>query len=61
MLGHSSIDQTSTYPNIVASGLRASMAKSDAARCNPVANKPERELPLPCNETGATGTKPTVN
>jgi integrase len=61
MLGHSSIDQTTTYLNVVAAGLRASMAKSDAARCNPVASKAEIDLPLPRNETEANTEKPTVN
>ena len=61
MLGHSSIDQTTTYLNVVAAGLRASMAKSDAARCNPVANQAETDFKPPCNETTTTAVKPTVN
>ena len=61
MLGHSSIDQTTTYLKVVAAGLRASMAKTDAARCNPVASRAEIELSLPRNETRATTEKPTVN
>jgi len=61
MLGHSSIEQTSTYLNVVAAGLRASMAKSDAARCNPVAIPPATELPLPCNDAEIESEKTTIN
>lgn len=61
MLGHSSIDQTTTYLNVVAAGLRASMAKSDAARCNPVASTPEIDTKLPCNDTDNNQMKATVN
>jgi integrase len=48
MLGHSSIQQTSTYLNVTATGLQASMRKSDAARirCNPVAISTTVEQPL---------------
>jgi len=61
MLGHSSIDQTTTYLNVVAAGLRASMAKSDAARCKPVASEAGIDLKLPRNETAEVTEKPTVN
>jgi integrase len=51
MLGHSSIQQTSTYLNVTATGLQASMRKSDAARirCNPVAISSTVEPPLDGN------------
>jgi hypothetical protein len=60
-LRHSSIEQTSTYLNVVAAGLQASMAKNDAARCNPVASNTEIELQLSRNETADSMEKPTVN
>jgi hypothetical protein len=52
MLGHSSIQQTSTYLNVTAIGLQAGMRKSDGARirCNPVAIRPESDQPLDGNE-----------
>ena len=48
MLGHSSIQQTSTYLNVTAVGLQASMRKSDDARirCNPVAINTTIDQPL---------------
>jgi len=61
MLGHSSLEQTSTYLNVERVGLRASMAKSDASRCKPAAIEPGTDLPLPRNETEASSAKPTVN
>ena len=51
MLGHSSIQQTSTYLSVTATGLQASMRKSDAARirCNPVAISTTVEPPVDSN------------
>ena len=47
MLGHSSLEQTSTYLNVQRSGLRDSMRRTDEARsrCEPVVNEAETERP----------------
>jgi integrase len=59
MLGHSSIQQTSTYLNVTASGLQASMRKSDDARirCNRVAITTDSDQPLDGNGDGPTDRK----
>jgi hypothetical protein len=59
MLGHASLEQTSTYLNVTRVGLHESMRRFDGkvARCNPVANeatiehRPSRnaETPQPAN------------
>jgi integrase len=63
MLGHSSLEQTSTYLNVERVGLQASMRKTDEARtgCNPVAILTGTGLPLHSNEEGKASRKPTVN
>jgi WD40-like Beta Propeller Repeat len=63
MLGHSSIEQTSTYLNVERVGLQGSMRKNDElrTRCNPVAIKPEIEHPLHCNDDRKDGENITVN
>lgn len=62
MLGHRSIEQTSTYLNVERAGLHASMRKSEAAAsgCNPVAITPSIE-PLHRNEGTEETSKVTVN
>jgi hypothetical protein len=59
MLGHSSIQQTSTYLNVTAIGLQASRRKSDEARirCNPVANGTDSDQPLDGNGDTPTDRK----
>ena len=56
MLGHASLEQTSTYLNVQRGGLRDSMRKSDALaqRCNSVAISAEIEPPIAENEDEAT-------
>jgi integrase len=63
MLGHSSLEQTSTYLNVQRGGLRESMRQIDEARsrCNPVAITVETEHPLISNETEESGGKVTIN
>jgi integrase/recombinase XerD len=63
MLGHSSLEQTSTYLNVTGVGLRESMRRSDEARfrCNLVAISPTIEHPLACNENEASDANATVN
>lgn len=63
MLGHSSIEPTSTYLSVERVGLQASMRKSDAlrTRCNPVAMEAEIDHSLHRNEEDRTNGNVTVN
>ena len=63
MLGHSSLEQTSTYLNVQRGGLRESMRQIDEARsrCNSVAIVVETEHPRISNESEEIGGKVTVN
>lgn len=63
MLGHASLEQTTTYLNATYAGLEESMRRSDEARsrCKPVANEGPIEHRLPCNETSSTDGKVLVN
>ena len=63
MLGHSSLEQTSTYLNVQKGGLRESMRRVDEirSRCNPVVSEGEAGLPLTHNESEGNGAKVTVN
>jgi hypothetical protein len=63
MLGHSSLEQTSTYLNVERVGLRASMKKSDddRIRCNPVAIEASSDHPSDSNGVEAASEKVTVN
>jgi integrase len=63
MLGHSNLEQTSTYLNVERVGLQASMKKIDDARtrCNPVAIEKESGLPLNRNDEQEEDSKVTVN
>lgn len=53
MLGHANIAQTSTYLNAERIGLRESMERLDASRCNPVANEGTID-PLPVRNDQTT-------
>lgn len=63
MLGHSSLEQTSTYLNVTGVGLRDSMRRSDDARtrCTPVALSVTIEHPLDCNDQDTEDGKTTIN
>jgi integrase len=63
MLGHISIEQTSTYLNVERVGLQASMRKSDELRnrCNPLQSEAVIEHPLPRNDDRENGGNVTVN
>jgi integrase len=63
MLGHSSLDQTSTYLNVERSGLQDSMRRIDDARsrCNFVVNESVTGHPLPNNGEEENTTQVTVN
>jgi hypothetical protein len=63
MLGHASLEQTSTYLNVERGGLRESMRRMDEARsrCNPVVNPSGTDLPLVSNETHEKKEQLTVN
>jgi hypothetical protein len=63
MLGHASIEQTSTYLNVQRGGLRESMRKSDELppRCNPVAISAEINRQIDENNDDVTATKPLIN
>jgi len=63
MLGHSSIEQTSTYLNVEHGGLRESMRRTDElrARCNSVVKDSQIEQPLDYNEQPSNDRQPTVN
>ena len=62
MLGHSSLEQTSTHPNVQRCGIRDSMRKSgESSCCNPVAIAVEAEHPLIRNERTEETANVTVN
>jgi hypothetical protein len=63
MLGHASLEQTSTYLNVQRGGLRDSMRKSDALaqRCNSVAISTKPAPPIAENEDEAIAPKVRVN
>ena len=63
MLGHSSLEQTSTYLNVQRSGLRDSMRRIDESRsrCNPVVSEATIEHPSVHNGEDSTSHKPSVN
>lgn len=63
MLGHSSLEQTSTYLNVQRGGLQESMRKTDEfrSRCNPVVSESGTGLPLAHNENDEQRQKSTVN
>ena len=63
MLGHSSLDQTTTYLNVQAGGLLDSMRKTDDARsrCNSVVKTASIEHPLPYNGDMEASKQATVN
>ena len=60
MLGHSSLDQTSTYLNVQRGGLRESMQKTDAfrSRCHSVVI--ERGIDHPVTDNGQDGSSKQV-
>jgi integrase len=62
MLGHASIDQTSTYLNAQARGLHKSMREMEASRAarKPPANAPAQEPPPQDEQTPAGGGKVVV-
>jgi hypothetical protein len=63
MLGHSSVEQTSTYLNVQRGGLRESMRRIDEvrSRCNPVAIESTADHPMDRNEEAMNADKVTVN
>ena len=61
MLGHANVSQTSTYLNATKGGLRDSMRRLDASRCNPVANDAQTAPPPVCNDAPATLGRVPVN
>ena len=63
MLGHSSLEHTSTYLNIQRGGLRESMRRvyEIRSRCNPVVIDGEVGLPFTHNARERDGGKVTVN
>jgi hypothetical protein len=63
MLGHASLEQTSTYLNVQRGGLRESMRKVDEfrSRCNPVVSDGAIDLPVINNHGQKRGAKPLIN
>jgi integrase len=63
MLGHSSLEQTSTYLDVTRTGLHESMRRIDeeVARCKPVANEAETEHRRVCNEPSSGSPPPLLN
>src|SRR5206468_7420984 len=63
LLGHATIQQTSTYLNATTGGLQDSMKKSDeaAARCKSVAKEATIGHPLDCNGDTTEQKQVTVN
>jgi integrase len=63
MLGHTSLEQTSTYLNVEPGGLRESMRRTDEirSRCNPVVIEQQIEHPSDYNVEAQVTEKPTVN
>jgi integrase len=63
MLGHRSLEQTTTYLNVTLTGLEESMRRFDevVARCKPVANEhPIERAPL-CNDAATSDAQPLIN
>jgi integrase len=63
MLGHASLDQTTTYLNVKIVGLQESMRKLDdvRSRCNSVVNRPGTEHPRVHNGESEVGSKRLIN
>jgi integrase len=63
MLGHASLEQTSTYLNVQRGGLRESMRRLDESRsrCNPVVSETAIDLLIAHNGNGVLSAKATVN
>jgi integrase len=63
MLGHPSLDQTTTYLNVKVGGLQESMRKLDDARsrCNSVVDAPDKEQPRVYNGEPEMSGKRLVN
>ena len=63
MLGHASIEQTSTYLNVQHGGLRESMRKLEGirSRCNPVVTEASIEHQTDYNTTTPTTDKSLIN
>jgi integrase len=63
MLGHSSLEQTSTYLNVQHGGLRESMRRTDEdrSRCNSVVSERSIEHRTGYNKIGEIDAKATVN
>ena len=63
MLGHASLEQTSTYLNVQRGGLRESMRRTDEARsrCNPVVIEPPIDHPTDHNSDEDQSRKPVIN
>ena len=63
MLGHASLEQTSTYLNVQHGGLRESMRRIDEgrSRCNPVVIEPLIDHPTDHNAGQELGRKPMIN
>ncbi|MGH9254604.1 MAG: tyrosine-type recombinase/integrase [Vicinamibacterales bacterium] len=63
MLGHKSLEQTTTYLNVTLAGLQESMRRFDesVARCKPVANQQGIGLAPSCNSESGSDAKHQVN
>ena len=63
MLGHASLEQTSTYLNVQRGGLRESMRKVDEirSRCNPVVVEQVIDHPTDHNGKTTAADKPLIN
>jgi integrase len=61
LLGHASLEQTTTYLNVTQTGLQESMARFDALRCNPVANEATVERTPDRNDDTGIAHKHHVN
>lgn len=63
MLGHKSLEQTTTYLNVTLAGLQESMQRFDesVARCKPVANQGGIELAPFCNDESGDAAQHQIN
>lgn len=61
ILGHASLQQTTTYVNVMWDGLQESFRQFEVRRCNPVVKTPTIDHSLVYNEQPAADSKVSVN
>jgi hypothetical protein len=63
MLGHRSLEKTTTYLNVTLTGLQESMCRFDevVARCKPVANSEAVARAPLCKDVATSASEPLIN